>query len=106
MTDIDRRTLLGAAGVAGAGLVLSGCTSDCPDNAQDNGAPTTTEGPCTIYGKSVFQQHPEKENPSDFKPDYLCAAYLRFEPSGTLTVRTAHLRLTQYDDAFVKDTTR
>lgn len=99
MTDIDRRTLLGAAGAAGAGMMLAGC--DGRSSKKKCEETTDLAGLCASHGKSVDQARPDKAQDSDFKPQYLSVAYLRFDSLGRLIARTAHLALPQYDDAYV-----
>ena len=101
MSEIDRRTLISMAGVAGAGLALSGC-GGVPDGAQDNAVRDRTDargagkapgggteyGECDEWGDLVNKPYPFG---GDFTPRYICAAYLQFGVSGPI-VRQGYLK--------------
>lgn len=96
MTDIDRRTLIG---LAGAGLVLAGCTPETRDNViVDDGEDCEGEGEefgeCSLWGHTVNRPTPLNVPPGTvFSADYLCAAYIRFE-AGAMIIRQGHVQLT------------
>ena len=102
MTDIDRRTLFGAMG---AGLVLAGCSSKPKDEDSKGelsgklkesgcGSVGSGAGESELWGDSVTRERPRRLPPGTlFKPEYLCAAYIRFEKDG-IVVRQGHVRLT------------
>ena len=102
MTGIDRRTLFGALG---AGLVLASCR---PKPKDESGKPDlggkfeesgcgvvgNASGESALWGDTVNRPLPRGVPPGTaFKPEYLCAAYIRFEPDG-IVVRQGHVRLT------------
>lgn len=75
MSEIDRRTLIGVASVAGAGLALTGC-----------GGPKSFTDGCQIgegelWGETVNKSHPTA---TTFSPRYICAAYIKFAPNGPI----------------------
>lgn len=93
MSQIDRRTLLGAAG---AGLVLAGlggaaeARSRRPrDDADPGGTPT---GSCQLWGDSVRKAKPATEDVT-FDPQYVCALYIKYEKNGRPSIRHAYKAL-------------
>ena len=103
MTGIDRRTLFAAVG---AGLLLAGCRREPKKDEggkleesgglkeQDCGAVGSASGESALWGDSVNRPRPRGVPAgTPFKPEYLCAAYIRFEPGG-IVVRQGHVRLT------------
>jgi hypothetical protein len=100
MTEINRRALLGAAGVAGAGLALSSCCGEKGPDKQSGytGAalnPGYGGGPIgesELWGDTVNRPKPRNTSGS-FVPAYLCAAYVRFEATGVVILQ-GHVKLT------------
>ncbi len=87
MNEIDRRTLFGLAGVAGAGLVLTGCSG--------NSSKPKPVGYCDAAGQSVRDLKPDKfGGVTQCVPKYICIVYVRFEPSIGLNVRCTYVPLT------------
>lgn len=98
MTKISRRTLFGAMG---AGLVLASCRRG---EEEPDGMPTvgkldsedscgSATGESALWGDTVNRPKPRGVPPTmTFSPNYLCAAYIRFEPTG-IVVKQGHVQL-------------
>ena len=100
MTEIDRRTLFGALG---AGLVLVSCTPGAKKrkegkkeefgNPEEGDSCGSAAGESALWGDKVNKPTPRGvPKGTAFKPDYLCAAYIRFEQDG-IVVRQGHVHL-------------
>ncbi len=51
-------------------------------------------GPGHAFGQPATDSEPETDgNVTSFRPEYVCAVYIRFEPNGTLTVKQAHVAI-------------
>lgn len=93
MTDLNRRALLGAAGAAGAGLVLSGCnnSSPCPDGKK----PGTMDeyGACSKFGDLVTDDDPSvSHNVSvGFSPSWMCGVYIQLLGNGKIMMRHGYV---------------
>jgi hypothetical protein len=102
MIELNRRTLFGAMG---AGLVLAGCRrsdkkedakaiAEKPLDGDSCGAVGSSAGESALWGDTVNRETPRGVPPgTPFTPDYLCAAYIRLEPTG-IVVRQGHVKLT------------
>jgi hypothetical protein len=96
MSAIDRRMLFGAMG---AGLLLAGCKhgekkDDVLKEDKDCGDSGHGAGESKLWGDPVSQKRPRGvSSMTPFKPDYLCAAYIRFEADG-IVVRQGYVHLT------------
>jgi hypothetical protein len=101
MSEIDRRTLLGAAG---AGLALAGLGGQAEAKTRRRGmgmgmglspvpgagdAGGHTLGPCQLWGESA---RTVKTSSADlnFDPRYVCAVYIRYEKNGRPSIRHAY----------------
>ena len=95
MTAIDRRTLFGAMG---AGLLVAGCRRGSkPDTVKKDegcGEVGTSSGEHKVWGDTVNRPRPRGVSASTaFTPEYVCAAYIRFDPDG-IFVRQGYVQLT------------
>lgn len=51
-------------------------------------------GPGHAFGQPATDSEPETDgNVTSFRPQHICAVYVRFEPNGTLTVKQAHVAI-------------
>ena len=91
MKEIDRRTLLGAAG---ASIVAASCSSsDSNNNIVEIVEENTTgrSGTCENHGHALNQTRPGI--PATFSPQYLCAVYIKYGADGRPAVRHAYAAL-------------
>jgi len=90
MTEIDRRSLIG---IAGAGLVLSGCGRVIGNNT--NSSQLKSEdllAACEDYGQLVGDKEPSviKQGSKQFVPQFVCGVYMKFHQD-RLSVRHAYV---------------
>ncbi|HYW16617.1 MAG TPA: hypothetical protein VE891_10775 [Allosphingosinicella sp.] len=108
MSEIDRRTLITAAG---AGLLLAGCNSKSEDNVSSGSVKPSTKadalgvkyGGSLSHGQLTTDELPNPMgNVREFDPKYICVLYLRFEAARTLTTRLAYIALTESNPSLVR----
>jgi hypothetical protein len=97
MNEINRRALLGAAGVASAGLALAGCSETC--EADGNGSignetgQLGSHGDCKIYGDPVNSGYDKP-----FQAKELCVVYIQFDKSPGPNIIQGYILLTGSPD--------
>lgn len=90
MSGINRRTMIGLVGAAGAGVVLSGC--DDRKKRKVLASKSKPVGYCDVAGQSVRDLKPKTAgNVTGFAPRYICIVYARFDASWKLTVRRTYI---------------
>jgi len=85
MSEINRRTLISMAGIAGAGLALTGCSEERHSTSEP-------VGECDLAGQSVRDLKPEKDGGvKKCVPKYICIVYIKFEQDWKLKVRRTYI---------------
>lgn len=94
MSGIDRRTMMGLVGAAGAGMMLSGC-KERKGGKGTKGTKSKPVGYCDVAGQSVRDLAPKVAgNVTAFAPRYICIVYVKFDPNWKLVVRRTYVSLT------------
>ncbi|MEA3038778.1 MAG: hypothetical protein QOE79_1291 [Sphingomonadales bacterium] len=85
MSEIDRRTVISLAALAGGGLALSACGNKPKP-------PSNTVGYCDLAGQSVRDLAPKPLGPvKSFTPDYICIVYMKFSSDMSMKVRRVYI---------------
>ncbi|MFL6845964.1 MAG: hypothetical protein ACJ8ER_13920 [Allosphingosinicella sp.] len=96
MAEIDGDTLVATAG-AGLALARLGARfepesrGEAVDSGDPGGTPT---GSGFLFGDSVRKSRPDRPDVS-FEPQFVCAAYIKYEKNGRPSVRHAYKALTE-----------
>lgn len=90
MSGIDRRTMMGLVGAAGAGMMLSGCKDRKKEEVK--ASKSKPVGYCDLAGQSVRDRAPKVAgNVTAFKPKYICIVYVKFDVNTKLVVRRTYV---------------
>lgn len=91
MGNIDRRAIIGAAGigVAGVTIALAGCSGE-PGSSGGNTPGKDDEGAQDPWGEDPHAAGPKTPPPGGFDPGYLCIVYIKFTGSN-MVVRHGYI---------------
>lgn len=97
MSDLDRRTILGAAG---AGLAVAACSPKSQTEPQKDGVEADSEAdaraPYPQYGDDPHSKVTSKfPTNAGLNPEYICAVYIRFDTDGTMIARHGYFDLSK-----------